>query len=283
MESESVQSLYFSNKEHVPIEEIASSLLALKAILESTPEVLERIAPGLHIKNVDVFLKEIKSGSVLEDVIVRFFWGSQEKLMENVEGLRGDLHMESIMKNRRLVAAVVLALILTAGVYLLLKNRAPDEQRATVEANQNVIINIGAEMSGLTAESFKSIIEAAVSRNDQIPKDAVKIVRPAKREDGASITMNGDSSTSISSKTVKAMPSAAPDTDTPESIEDFTNVKIQIRATDLDSSKRGWAAVVPSLDSRRTKMHLDPHIKVSDLLGKTEVTGDITIVYRYDD
>ena len=202
--------------------------------------------------------------------------------MQNVEEIRNDLHIDAVMKNRRLVATIVLALILGAGVYLLLKNGAAAEQHATVQANQNIIINIGAEMSGLTAESFKSIIDAAVARNDQISKDAVKIVRPAKREDGASIKMNDDNSTVITDKAVRAMPSSAPETDEAETVEDYTGVKIQIRATDLDSTKRGWAAVVPSIDPKRTKMHLDPHIRSADLLGKTEITGDVTMIFKND-
>ncbi|GEM_PF-1786712 len=251
-------------------------------LLEATPDILEAISPGLHIQHVQVFLKEIKSGSVLEDVIVKFFWGSQENLMQNVEEIRSDLHVDAVMKNRRLVAVIVLALILAGGAYVLLKNGAPSEQCAAIKANQNVIINIGAATSGLTDERFRSIIEAAVAGNFQIAKDAVKIVRPAKREDGASITMNDDPATGITSKAVKAMPSSTPDADGTDTIEDFRGVVIQIRATDLDSTKRGWAAVVPSIGSKRTKMHLDPHIRSADLLGKAEIVGDVTVLFRND-
>jgi hypothetical protein len=283
MELTTGQSIYYSNKGQIAIEDVAASLLALKAMLEITPDVLERIAPGLHIQKVFVHLSEIKTGSLWEDVVVKFIWGSQDKLSADVAKLREGVHMEQIMESKKLLACIVLALILGGGYLLLTKNKAPEEQKAIIQANQNTIINIGAEMSGLSAEQFKSIIDGTIARNSQALKDAVKIVRPAKREEGASITMNEEDSTSINSKAVRAMPSIFPDDDSIEIIEDFTKVEIQIRATDLDSTKKSWAAVVPSVNSRRSKMHIDPHIKPGDLIGKTSIFGDVTIVFKHDD
>lgn len=276
------QSIYFSNKNHVSIEDVANSLLAFKSLLEVTPDVLEKLIPGLHIKSITVDLNEIKAGSLWEDVVVKLVWGSQEKLTEDVEKLRTHLQMEELMNNKKLLGAIVLCLILGGGWYLLTKSNASPEQKISIEANQNVIINIGAEITGLTSDQFKAIIDSAIARNDQVKKDAVKIVRPAKRERDASIMMNNEESTSINSSAIRAMPSMTPDIDQPETIADFKNVEIQIRATDLDSTKKGWAAVVPSVSDGRTRMHLDPHIKVEDLIGKKIVTGDITVVFKQD-
>ena len=276
------QSIYFSNKNHVSIEDVANSLLAFKSLLEVTPDVLEKLIPGLHIKSITVDLNEIKAGSLWEDVVVKLVWGSQEKLTEDVEKLRTHLQMEELMENKKLLGAIVLCLILGGGWYLLTKSNASPEQKISIEANQNVIINIGAEITGLTSDQFKAIIDSAIARNDQVKKDAVKIVRPAKREHDASIMMNKEESTSINSSAIRAMPSMTPDIDQPETIDDFKNVEIQIRATDLDSTKKGWAAVVPSVSDGRTRMHLDPHIKVEDLIGKKVVTGDITVVFKQD-
>lgn len=276
------QSIYFSNKSHIPIEDVANSLLAFKSLLEVTPDIFEKLIPGLHIKSITVDLNEIKAGSLLEDVIVKFIWGSQEKLTDDVQNLRTHMQMEELMQNKKLLGAIVLCLVLAGGLYVLTKSNAPAEQKISIEANQNVIINIGADITGLTNEQFKAIIDSAISRNDQLKKDAVKIVRPAKREPDSSITMNNEEATSINSSAIRAMPSITPEIDQPETIDDFKNVEIQIRATDLDSTKKGWAAVVPGVSDRRTKMHLDPHIKVEDLLGKKLVTGDITVVFKQD-
>lgn len=283
MELISSQSIYFSNKVAIPIEDVASSLLALKAIIEITPDILERIAPGLNIQKVHINLNEIKTGSLLQDVVVKFVWGSQEKLMKQVGDLRENVKMEEVMNNKKLVGCIILALILGGGLYLLTKNNGSKEQRETIQANQNIIINIGSEMAGLSAENFRAIIEGAISKNNHLAKDAVTIARPAKREEGASITMNNDSNTSITSQAIRAMPSTVPEEDSIQIVDDYADVEIQIRAIDLDSTKRGWAAVIPSIDSRRTKMHLDPHIKVPDLVGKTTIVGDVTVIFKHDE
>lgn len=283
MELVTGQSIYYSNKNHLPIEDVAESLLALKAIIEVTPEVLERLSPGLHVQKVSVFINEIKSGSLLEDLIVKFIWGNQEKLNEQLAGLRTDFKVDSFLANRTLVSAIIGALITGGGIYLLSKVKGSEEQKNALQNSQNVFIVNGANLTGLTQEQFKSVIDSAVVRNDQVPKNAVKVVRPAKREVGGTIVFNSDKATEIGASAIQAMPSSTPEDDKTETIEDFHNVEIQIRAIDLDSPKRGWAAVVPSIDSRRTKMHLDPHIKLTDLLGKTAIVGEITVLFKHDD
>lgn len=283
MELVTSQSVYYSNKNHLPLEDVADSLLALKAIIEITPEVLERLRPGLHIQKVNVFVNEIKAGSLFEDLIVKFLWGNQEKLDSTVSKVREDLKIDSLLANRGVVGAIVGALITGAGVYLINKQKGPEEQKQQLQTTQNVFIVNGAEMAGVTEDQFRAVIQGTLARNEHLPKEAVKVVRPAKREGDTSIIFNQDNQTTIDTRAIRAMPTSPPDDEPPEVIEDYTNVEIQIRAIDLDSTKRGWAAVVPSVSSRRTKMHLDPHIKVHDLLGKTAINGDITVIFRYDD
>ncbi|WP_292935972.1 hypothetical protein [Noviherbaspirillum sp.] len=276
------QSIYYSNKSHLPLEDVAESLLALKGLIEATPDILERLSPGLHIQKVNVYLNEVRAGSLWEDLIVKFIWGSQEKLSQDVDAWRNGLRVDSIISNRLIIGAIIGALIMGGGIYLLDKLKGPEEQKQTLQTNQNIFILAGANLTGITEEQFKSVIDGAISRKEQIPKDAVKLIRPAKREGSVSITLNRDEATTISSDAIRAMPNMVSNDEIPESIEDFQNIEIQIRAIDLDSTKRGWAAVIPSVDSRRTKMHLDPHIKATNLIGKTVIMGDVTVIFRYD-
>jgi hypothetical protein len=277
------QTVYYSNKNHLSLEDIAESLLALKAIIETTPDVLERLKPGLQIQKVSVFVNEIKSGSLLEDLIVKFLFGNQEKLESSVQSLRKDIDVDSLLSNRTLVGAIIGALITGGGIYLLNKLKGPEEQKQALQASQNVFIINGANLAGVTDEQFRSVIQGTIERNDHLPKEAVKVVRPAKREGQTSIVLNQDPQTTIGSQAIKAMPTSPPNDEPAETVDDFYNVEIQIRAIDLDSTKRGWAAVVPSISSRRTKMHIDPHIKVQNLLEKTTINGDITVIFRYDE
>jgi hypothetical protein len=277
------QSIYYSNKNHLPLEDVAESLLALKSIIEVTPFVLERLSPGLSIQRTHVFVNEVKAGSLWEDLIVKFVWGNQEKLNQDITELRSELKVDSLLNNRLLIGTIIGALVTGGGLYLLKKFSGSEEQKQILQANQNIFIVSGAAQAGVSEDQFKSILDTAILKNPQVAKDAVRVVRPAKREGDVSIVFNRDSSSEIGNRAIKAMPSNAPEEEQLETVEDYENVEIQIRAIDLDSTKRGWAAVVPSVASRRTKMHLDPHIKLTDLLGKTAIKGDVTVVFRSDD
>lgn len=285
MELVTGQSIYYSNKHHLPLEDVAESLLALKSLIEATPDVLERLSPGLHIQKVQVFVNEIKSGSLWEDLVVRFLWGNQEKLGEEVDRLRKEFNVDSLVSNRALVGAIIGALIMGGGLYVLNKLHGSEDQKQTLQNTQNVFIINGASLAGVTPEEFKAAIDAVVRGKENLPKDAVKVVRPAKREPHTSILLNrGEPApNAIPAPAVEAMPRNIPEEDRVESLEDFLGVEIELRAIDLDSMKRGWAAVVPSVDARRTKMHLDALLNPAELIGKTKVVGDITVLFKHDE
>ena len=80
MELTTTHRIYYSNKEHIPLSEIADSLLALEGLIRQSPDVLENLFPGTKIYGVEVYLSELKSGSLYEDVLVKFVFGSQDKL-----------------------------------------------------------------------------------------------------------------------------------------------------------------------------------------------------------
>lgn len=283
MELTTSQTFYYSNKHHLSVEDVAESLLALQSFIKATPDVLERIIPGLQIQRVDVFVNEIKSGSLFEDLVVKFIWGNQESFDQHVADLRKDLKVDALLANKTLVGAVIGALVIGGGIYVANKMTAQEEQKQTLQAVQNVFIVNGANLSGVDEQKFRSAIQEVLYKNDHLQKDAVKVVKPAKRDAEATIVFNNDPVATIDNKAVRAMPGSALDEAREEEMDDFTDVEIEIRATDLDSNKRGWGAVVPSVSPRRVRMHLDPEIKIYDLLGKQSIRGDITVIYRRDD
>lgn len=283
MELTTSQTFYYSNKHHLSVEDVAESLLALQSFIKATPDVLERIIPGLQIQRVDVFVNEIKSGSLLEDLVVKFIWGNQESFDQHVADLRKDLKVDALLANKTLVGAVIGALVIGGGIYVANRMTAQEEQKQTLQAVQNVFIVNGANLSGVDEQKFRSAIQEVLYKNDHLQKDAVKVVKPAKRDAEATIVFNNDPVATIDNKAVRAMPGSALDEAREEEMDDFADVEIEIRATDLDSNKRGWGAVVPSVSPRRVRMHLDPEIKIYDLLGKQSIRGDITVIYRRDD
>ena len=111
------------------------------------------------------------------------------------------------MDNPQLLSAILLVLILSGGAYYLGKDQsASNDQRATIEANNNTIINIGAGMMDITAEEFKLLIDGAVKDKAKLAKEAVRVVKPAKRDLEASIIFNDNTQLQITPETVRACP-----------------------------------------------------------------------------
>ena len=277
------QQIYYSNKELVPIKDVAESLLALEAIIRQSPDVLEAMFPGTKIQSVEIYINELKSDSIWEDVVIKFIFGNQQKFDEFIANVRERVGMDNIMNNPQLLSSIILVMILSGGAYYLGKDKsASPQQKATIEANNNTIIQIGSGMVELNSEDFKAIIDSAIKDKDKLAKNAIKVVNPAKRDPEASITFNGNEELRINNESVKAMPRSIQEPENEEFIEDYKNIELEIRAIDLDSTKRGWAVVVPDLHKKRVRLQLDPTVDPEDLLDKRKVNANVTVIFGHD-
>lgn len=277
------QQIYYSNKELVPIKDVAESLLALEAIIRQSPDVLEAMFPGTKIQSVEIYINELKSDSIWEDVVVKFIFGNQQKLDGFIANVRERIGIDNIMNNPQLLSSIILVMILSGGAYYLGKDKsASPQQKATIEANNNTIIQIGAGMVELNSEDFKVLIDSAIKDKDKLAKNAIKVVNPAKRDPEASITFNGNEELRINNESVKAMPRSIQEPEDEEFIEDYKNIELEIRAIDLDSTKRGWAVVVPDLHNKRVRLQLDPTVDPEDLLDKRRVNANVTVIFGHD-
>ena len=126
------------------------------------------------------------------------------------------------------------------------------------------------------------VIDSAIKDKDKLAKNAIKVVNPAKRDPEASITFNGNEELRINNESVKAMPRSIQEPEDEEFIEDYKNIELEIRAIDLDSTKRGWAVVVPDLHNKRVRLQLDPTVDPEDLLDKRRVNANVTVIFGHD-
>jgi len=273
------QQLYYSNKEWVPIGEIADSLLALESLIKSSPEVIEKIFPGIIVQQVDVFINELKSDSIYEDLVVKFIFGSQENFDEQISKVRKKIGMEFLDKHPNVLGAIIGAMILGGGISIYDSMQDKEPQRATIEANNNTIINIGAGEIEFEAGELKAIIQGAIKNNPSISEAAIKVIKPARRDPDAQIIINQNDALTIKPESIKAMPLEKPEQEEIELIEDFAQLELEIRATDLDSTKRGWAAVPTELTNKRVRLQFDPTINPEELLEQRKIIGSATVIF----
>jgi hypothetical protein len=238
----------------------------------------------LKITGVEVFLNELKSDSIWEDVVVKFVFGSQEKLDQFIEKARNKVGIEHLADKPKLFSAIILTMLLAGGAYYVTKYR-PDsgaERKIIIEGNNNTIVNVGAEFLNMDSNEFRAVIDSAIKDKDKLARDSVKVILPAKRDAEASIIFNNDDQLQITKETVNAIPRHVIDPEPEEFIEEYENVDIEIRAADLDSCKRGWAVVVPSISAKRVRLQVDARIDTEHLMLHPHLRGNITVVFTQD-
>jgi hypothetical protein len=80
LEISAPHTLTFTNKKHIPLEEIAQSLLATDRLAQHLPAALEALFPGLQVHKVVIDLEQLRRGSVFEDFILKVFCDHQSDL-----------------------------------------------------------------------------------------------------------------------------------------------------------------------------------------------------------
>jgi hypothetical protein len=277
--------IYYSNRAGIPLAEVAEALIALDGILRHSPQVLEKLFPGIKVLDMNIFIDKIESGSLLETILIKFVFGSQEKFEQTLINAREKLQMDRLINNKGVVAAIAAATILTTGIYCVKKD-SPSGNKDTkaIEMNNNIIVNVGAGMTQMDPEQFRAVIEASLKgKEDKIAENAIRVVRPAKREPGSIITFDGNQALTLTPEAIAAYPAHRPEPEPEEILENFDGVELSIRATDLDSNKKGWAAVIPLISDKRLRLQIDPSINPYDLIARPKLKANVTVLFRKAD
>ena len=276
------QRIFYSNKGLIPAKDIAESIIALDYLIQQVPAVINALFPDEKISGIAFYIEELETGSLIEDIFVKFVFGSQARLDETIASVRELIGLEKTMSNPLIFSAILIAIALTGAGYYLGSSPDDTSKKATIEANNNTIINIGAGMMSMEAEEFRAIIEGAIGDKNKLAKNAVKFVKPATLDPNASITFGDTPALQIQNDTINAMPRYIAEQEEEETLEDFNSAELEVRATDLDSAKRGWGAVIPAISPKRAKLQLDPSIDNEKLIKARHVTANVTVLFVKD-
>jgi len=261
------ENFYYSTKKPVTVKEIIESLQGLEFVVKQTRGTLQKLT-DCKIDNVQLYVDELKSGSLIEDVIVRVFFGSEEeknKFCEKIHEKIGDGKM------RNTIITAVLVGIIGYGIYLAIK---PSDPNYVINANNNVIINIG-DSPKITNEKLTEIIRDSITNQKSLAQNTIKVLSPARADESSSIQI-GDMAT-IPASTIMKTPTELnlqPLTD----VVDYNDVPVIIRAMDLDKSNKGWGGIIVDKVDQRTKITFDPNIDINILAGRSSFMADVTVI-----
>lgn len=261
------ENFYYSTKKPVTVKEIIESLQGLEFVVKQTRGTLQKLT-DCKIDNVQLYVDELKSGSLIEDVIVRVFFGSEEeknKFCEKIHEKIGDGKM------RNTIITAVLVGIIGYGIYLAIK---PSDPNYVINANHNVNINIG-DSQKITNEKLTEIIRDSITNQKSLAQNTIKVLSPARTDESSSIQI-GDMAT-IPASTIMKTPTELnlqPLTD----VVDYNDVPVIIRAMDLDKSNKGWGGIIVDKVDQRTKITFDPNIDINILAGRSSFMADVTVI-----
>jgi len=271
------EKFYYSTENPVSVKEIIKSLQGWEAIVKQSKDVLASITE-CKIDGIEVEVELLRTGSLYEDLVIKLIFGSREELEAFVARCHARLG-DGALRNT-LIFAVVTGLV-GYGLYLAAAAMSPDNT-PHFEANNNVIINIGAGEANLTPEGLRSVIENSVKNKKALAEGAIKAISPARGDDNASLQIgDGNQKVVIPQETIIKAPTSVV-MDPLTKTQDYPDSDIQIRALDLDNPSKGWAAVVPGLIDRRVKLVLDPSLDPASLSGRMSFRGDITVTLKLD-
>lgn len=266
--------IYYSNETPIPVGDIAKSLLALEKIILSSTKALEGVT-SVEIDSVKVYVSKIETGSLIEDVIVKVFFKDSENMNAFLDKIGEKVREPGMPRN--LVIGAVIATVIGSGAFFASKLVSGGGQ-TTITANNNTIINFGAGQVEMTPEAFKAVVETAIKNKKELAENTVRFFAPARADSSAAITIDGNDSMQFPANVIAATPMAVK-VEKQDYVEDLSDVDLEIRATDLDSTTKGWAGVIHGKIERRVKLKLGAGVTPHDI-DRFKVRADVSIVYK---
>ena len=269
----------------VPLELVIESLQAQLRLLNEGVAVMARSAPGSEYRIVSIQVNSIETGSLIIDLLIESYRIYQHtidgKVVGGVESLLG---VDVPKEYEALVTLLMLGVTfyVSRWVYDAVRRKKKDfDQPPTyIQGDYNKVINIIAERLVITPEAVESLMADTIPphRMKQLVRPVANFFRPAKREANSTITVPG---VTVGPESIAEFPSDADLEGIAETeIVNLPDTLIQIRATDRDRSKQGWAAKIigrPDFADRRLAMDLYPTVDADALAAMDQVRADLAI------
>jgi hypothetical protein len=277
-------SFYFEAEDPVPIDEIVSSLLGLQKLATKIPLLITELCETEYYIDIDSLkISRIESGSLLEELVLTLLFSSEA----DKERCKKWLHETTMGKFAKVGIGAILVLLLASEsitMYDTFKGKDGGAETPSIQANHNVIINIGADATGKSPEELKMAIDAALTGDrKKVVRAALDFVRPASGE-GRGGLHAGTKPTGISFSHEAATDApATPDFRVQDTEVLYENTRLEIRALDRDKSDTGWKGTLPrATGEKRLPLHFADGLDISKAVSNEAVQADVQVVMSTD-
>jgi hypothetical protein len=253
----------------------------IEELITEMGPLLEACVPGLAIERIEVSIREISQGSLKELMWAAIFVAYQPDLEKEVPNLLEHLFGTKMGHDYPTIITVLFLLLTFYGLNFVHKRLAKLVESDRLHAQLDGLISEAANHCQITEERMRRILEEryAKGRIRQLVRASLRLFEPSKAHGNAGIRVSGRR---IEPRLVSDVPSNAQmlDFEEPPLTRSLADVEIELHAQDIDRTRQGWAAVIPSLSRQRMRMELYPPISPVDIYTKSRIRGDIIVVFR---
>ncbi len=270
--------IYFSNKNHMLLGDVAKSLLALDRNVKAVPLALEKLYEDVQSTGIDLYIDELHTGSLTEKIKFKLRLALQQHI-EKASGTKlGKLSKESQERQEQIVAWLVTAVILI-GLKVGAEAIRSESDKPNLENKIDISLSEGSKITAIEQQVLNIAIVDALRETPGSITGAIEFARPAKKDPAAFIRINDQPF--VSAEALAEVPSTTIETEREKTLE-LSDTQILIRATDRDSGKKGWGATIPAFSDSRMRVTVAPGIDLNALAHQDSVTGNVTIFYTTD-
>jgi len=273
---------YYESKLPVPIDEIVKSLVALEKLAAKVPLLLGELS-GTSIDLHSLKVEKIESGSLKELLEMSISFLSEEEKEKFKVWLRGT-KMGQATKIAAVGGIASLAVLLIASQAITAYDTFTKTDTPSIQANHNVIINIGAEATGVSAQRLTEALDASMSGDKKkVVAAALNFVSPAAGENGGGLFVGKDKGSGISFSHQAATDAPAQaDFRVRDTEIRYQKTEVVIKVLDRDKVDTGWRATLPTVAAeKRLPLHF-----ASGVPGKAateeRIFADIVVTYAQD-
>jgi len=274
---------YYESKLPVPIDEIVKSLLALEKLAAKVPLLLGELS-GTSIDLHSLKVEKIESGSLKELLEMSISFLSEEDKVKFKAWLKGT-KMGQATKVAAVGGLASLAVLLIASQAITAYDTFTKTDTPSIQANHNVIINIGADATGVSPERLKKAIDASMTGDKKkVVAAALNFVSPAAGEDGGRLYIGQDKSSDVSFSHEAATDAPAQADFRIRDIDHlYERVAVEIKVLDRDKTDRGWKAILPTVASeKRLPLYFGEGVPPGKAATEETVMADVIVTYAQD-
>lgn len=271
----------YTNKNTISTLDIANSLMANEFIISSLKEVFEDCIDGIAV-DIKISFKEASHNSPLKEVFgITLFATFQEDLRKETPVIIEKLTGINISENYDTIITVFSFMLVYYGMSVICE-RVKGIKPVGIESSKQAMVQYIQNQYNISPDKIDASVKKVLKNKKNILKNIKNFLSPAKKDNEAEIIGGG---VKINKQDLSEFP-----TDVEiemekeeEKQEPMQNIDIEIRATDIDRNKMGWAGVLKTIDNfshRRLKIQIYPTINLQDIGDKRFINGDIILVSR---